>query len=137
MSIHNIDFVEFMPDLEYLILAHSQLNYIDPIRHCKKLKFLELDWSPLKDLSPLVECTALEDLNLGNTFADFTPIQEMTWLKNLWMIDCSTSARYAMTQALPDTKVMVTGAATVANGWRDLDNYYAMRDLLGMHYMSW
>ena len=26
MSIHNIDFVEFMPDLEYLILAHSQLT---------------------------------------------------------------------------------------------------------------
>ena len=137
MSIHNIDFVEFMPDLEYLILAHSQLNYIDPIRHCKKLKFLELDWSPLKDISPLVECTALEDLNLGNTFADFEPIKKMTWLKNLWMVDCSTRARYEMTEALPDTKVMVTGAATVANGWRNLDNYYAMRDLLGMHYMSW
>ena len=137
MSIHNIDFVEFMPDLEYLILAHSQLNYIEPIRHCKKLKFLELDWSPLKDLSPLAECTALEDLNLGNTFADFEPIKEMTWLKNLWMVDCSTRARYEMTQALPDTRVMVTGAATVANGWRDLENYYAMRDLLGMHYMSW
>ena len=137
MSIHNIDFVEYMPDLQYLILAHTQLNYIEPIRHCKNLKFLELDWSPLKDLTPLKECTALEDLNLGNTFADFTPIGEMTWLKNLWMVDCSTRARYEMTQALPDTKVMVTGAATVANGWRDLDNYYAMRDLLGMHYMSW
>ena len=137
MSIHNIDFVEFMPNLEYLILAHTQLQYIEPIRHCKKLKFLELDWSPLKDLTPLKECTALEDLNLGNTFADFEPIKEMTWLKNLWMIDCSTGARYQMTQALPDTKVMVTGAATVANGWRDLDNYYKMRDLLGMHYMSW
>ena len=137
MSIHNIDFVEYMPDLQYLILAHTQLNYIEPIRHCKNLKFLELDWSPLKDLTPLKECTALEDLNLGNTFADFTPIKEMTWLKNLWMIDCSTRARYEMTQALPDTRVMVTGAATVANGWRDLDNYYAMRDLLGMHYMSW
>lgn len=137
MSIHKIDFVEFMPDLQYLILAHSQLNYIDPIRHCKKLKFLELDWSPLKDLSPLVECTSLEDLNLGNTFADFEPIKKMTWLKNLWMVGCSTRARYEMPQALPDTKVMVTGAATVANGWRDLDNYYAMRDLLGMHYMSW
>ena len=42
-----------------------------------------------------------------------------------------------MTEALPNTKVMTTGAATVANGWRDLENYYEMRDLLGMHYMSW
>jgi len=137
MSIRNIDFVEFMPNLEYLILAHTQLQYIEPIRHCKKLKFLELDWSPVKDLAPLKECTALEDLNLGNTFADFAPIGEMTWLKNLWMVDCSTRARYEMTQALPNTRVMVTGDATVANGWRDLDNYYKMRDLLGMYYMSW
>ena len=137
MSIHNIDFVEFMPNLEYLILAHTQLQYIEPISSCKKLKFLELDWSPIRDLTPLKGCTALEDVNLGNIHADFTPVGEMTWLKNLWMVGCSTGARYRMTEALPNTKVMTTGAATVANGWRNLDNYYKMRDLLGMHYMSW
>ena len=137
MSISKIEFVKYMPNLQYLILAHTQVQYIEPISTCKKLKFLELDWSPIRDLTPLKECTALEDLNLGNTFADFTPIGEMSWLKNLWMIDCSTGARYRMTQALPNTKVMVVGSATVANGWRDLDNYYKMRDLLGMHYMTW
>lgn len=137
MSIHNIDFVEYMPNLEYLILAHTQVQYIEPISTCKKLKFLELDWTPIRDLNPLKGCTALEDLNLGNTFADFTPVEEMTWLNNLWMVDCSADARSQMTQALPNTKVMITGAATVANGWRNLENYYQMRDLLGMHYMSW
>lgn len=137
MSISNIDFVEYMPNLEFLILAHTQVQYIEPISTCKKLKFLELDWSPIKDLSPLVECTALEDLNLGNTYADFEPIGTMKWLKNLWMIGCSTGAKYRMTQALTETKVMVSGSATVANGWRNLDNYYEMRDLLGMEYMSW
>ena len=137
MSIHNIDFVEYMPNLQYLILAHTQLKYIDPISTCKNLKFLELDWSPVQDLSPLKGCTALEDLNLGKVYADFTPVGEMKWLKNLWMVECSTADRYRMTQALPGTKVMVNGAATVANGWRKLDNYYAMRDLLGMYYMSW
>ena len=137
MSIHQIDFVEYMPNLEYLILAHTQVQYIEPIRSCKKLKFLELDWGPIKDLSPLVDCTALEDLNLGNTYADFDPIGRMTWLKNLWMIGCSRGSAYQMTQALTDTKVMVSGSATVANGWRNLQNYYDMRDLLGMEYMSW
>ena len=137
MSIHNIDFVKYMPNLEYLILAHTQLQDIGPISTCKKLKFLELDWSPVRDLTPLKGCTALEDVNLGKIYADFTPVEEMTWLKNLWMVECSSGARYRMVQALPNTKVMVTGAATVANGWRDLDNYYKMRDLLGMHYMSW
>ena len=137
MSIHNIEFVKFMPDLQYLILAHTQLNYIDPISTCKNLKFLELDWSPLRDLSPLVGCTALEDLNLGNTFASFEPIKQMTWLKHLWVIDCKEGTSYKMSQALPDTKVQGAGDATVASGWRDLPNYYAMRDALGMHYMSW
>ena len=137
MSIHNIDFVEFMPNLEFLVLAHTQVQDISPIKHCRKLKFLELDWTPLRDYSPLVECKALEDLNLGNTYGDFDPIGTMTWLKNLWMIGCSRGPAYRMTEALPDTKVMISGAATVANGWRNLDNYYEMRDLLGMHYMSW
>lgn len=137
MSIHNIEFVKFMPDLTYLILAHTQLSYIDPISSCKNLKFLELDWSPLRDLSPLVGCTALEDLNLGNTFASFEPIKQMTWLKNLWVINCSSGVTYKMTQALPETKVQGSGSATVDSGWRDLPNYYAMRDALGMHYMSW
>lgn len=137
MSISKLDFLEYMPDLEYLVLAHTQVQYIDPIRHCRKLKFLELDWAPVKDYSPLVELTALEDLNLGNTYADFEPIGKMTWLKNLWMIGCSRGPAYRMTQALPETKVMVSGSATVANGWRNLENYYEMRDLLGMEYMSW
>lgn len=137
MSVTDISFVEYMPDLEFLILAHTQVQYIEPIRSCKKLKFLELDWSPIRDYSPLQDCTALEDLNLGNTYADFEPVGKMTWLKNLWMIGCSRGPAYRMTQALTNTKVMVTGSATVANGWRDLPNYYEMRDLLGMHYMSW
>ena len=137
MSIRNIDFVEYMPELTYLILAHTQLTDIRPISSCKKLKFLELDWSPVRDLSPLTGCTALEDLNLGNTYADFSPITEMTWLKNLWVIGCSSGTAYKMSQALPDTKVQGAGNATVASGWRDLPNYYDMRDLLGMRYMSW
>ena len=137
MSIHNIDFVKDMPNLEYLILAHTQLTHIEPISTCKKLKFLELDWSPIRDLSPLVGCTALEDLNLGNTFASFEPVKEMTWLKNLWVINCGGGVAYKMSQALPETKVQGSGKATVDSGWRDLPNYYAMRDLLGMHYMSW
>ena len=137
MAISDIGWVRNMPDLEYLVLAHTQLQYIEPISSCKKLKFLELDWSPIRDYTPLKGCTALEDLNLGNTYADFTPIEEMTWLKNLWMIGCSQGPRSRMPQILTNTKVMVTGEATVANGWRELPNYYAMRDILGMYYMSW
>lgn len=137
MAVSKIDFVANMPNLQYLVLAHTQVQRIDALASCKKLKFLELDWSPIKDNSPLKECTALEDLNMGQTFADFTPVGEMTWLKNLWMVGCSRGAAYRMSVALPDTHMVVSGSATVANGWRDLPNYYAMRDIMGMYYMSW
>lgn len=136
MGVKDVSFLEKLVNLEYLILAHTEVQYIDAIRNCKKLKFLELDWSCIRDLSPLVECTALEDLNIGMTWPDITPVLEMTWLKHLYMIEGNRADAWKATQALPDTRVVATGNATVASGWRNLPNYYAMRDALGMYYMS-
>ena len=136
MAVTKIDFVEFMPNLEYLILAHTEVRDLTPLANCKKLKFLELDHSTVPDFTPLKECTSLEDLNIGETFADIEPILEMTWLKNLWMIGRSGAA-YKVVQALTETNVVYAGDATVASGWRNLSNYFAMRDILSMEYMTW
>ena len=136
MGIKNVDFLAPLVNLEYLILAHTEVQYIDAISNCKKLKYLELDWSCIRDVSPLVECTALEDLNLGKTWPDITPILEMTWLKNLYMIQGSGGDAWKCTQALPNTRVVASGEYTVSNGWRHLPNYYKMRDILGMYYMD-
>ncbi len=136
MTLTDISFVEFMPKLKYLILAHTQVEYIEPIRHCKNLVFLELDWSLIKDLSPLVDCTALEDLNLGSTYVDVTPILEMTWLKNVYFILGSKANAWKVTQAIPTARVVASGTATVGGGWRRLPNYYAMRDCLNAPYMN-
>lgn len=136
MAIHDISFVEYMPNLQYLILAHTEVRDISPLASCKKLIFLELDWSTVRDFTPLLECTALQDLNVGKTYPSLEPIAQMTWLKNLWMVGRTTGA-YEVTQALTETKIVTSGSATVAGGWRDLPNYYAMRDLLGMPYMTW
>ena len=136
MTLTDISFVEFMPNLKYLILAWTEVQYIEPIRTCKNLVFLELDNSCIRDLSPLVDCTALEDLNLGNTFCDVTPILEMTWLKNVYFIDGSRASAYKFSQAVPTAHVVATGNATVGGGWRRLQNYYDMRDCLNMPYMN-
>ena len=136
MTLTDISFVEYMPNLKYLILAWTEVQYIEPIRSCKNLIWLELDNSCIRDYSPLVDCTALQDLNIGNTFCDITPILEMTWLKNLYMIFGSGASAYKASQALPDTHVVATGTATVGAGWRRLQNYYDMRDCLGMYYMN-
>ena len=136
MTLTDISFVEFMPKLKYLILAWTEVQYIEPIRSCKNLIWLELDNSCIRDYSPLVDCTALQDLNIGKTFCDITPITQMPWLKNLYMIFCDGGKAWQCTQALPDTHVVASGDATVGGGWRRLPNYYDMRDCLGMCYMN-
>lgn len=136
MTVRDVDFLAFMPDIEYLILAHTEVQYIDAISNCKKLKFLELDWSCIRDVSPLVGCTGLEDLNIGKTWVDATPIFEMTWLKNLYMIHGNKAQAWQASQAMPDTRVVASGPVTVGSGWRRLPNYYAMRDYLGVPYMN-
>ena len=134
MGLTNIDFVKGMPHLQILILAHNgQLQDISPISSCKELIFLELDWSAVKDFTPLVGCTSLENLNIGLTYPSVEPLMQMTWLKNLWMVD--RGGAYQLSQALPDTKIVATANATVGAGWRNLPNYYKMRDMLGMEYM--
>lgn len=133
MGVKDVSFLETLVNLEYLILAHTEVQYVDPIVNCKKLKYLELDWSPIRDVSPLVELTALEDLNLGMTWPDITPILQMTWLKNLYLIKGNAKANFP--EHLPNTRVVTSGEYTVSNGWRNLPNYYAMRDILGMYYM--
>ena len=134
MGLTNIDFVKGRPHLQILILAHNgQLQDISPISSCKELIFLELDWSAVKDFTPLVGCTSLEDLNIGLTYPSVEPLMQMTWLKNLWMVD--RGGAYQLSQALPDTKIVASADATVGAGWRNLPNYYKMRDMLGMEYM--
>ena len=136
MTLTDISFVEYMPNLKYLILAWTEVQYIEPIRSCKNLVFLELDNSCIRDISPLVDCTALEDLNLGNTFVDVTPILEMTWLKNVYFILGSKANAWKVSQAIPTARVVASGTATVGGGWRRLPNYYAMRDCLNAPYMN-
>ena len=66
----------------------------------------------------------------------------MTWLKNLWWCDANGYANPArreaverMCQALADTKIAIYIDHPTAGGWRQLPNYFAMRDYLGMFYL--
>ena len=136
MAIRNIDFVEFMPHLKYLILAHTTVTDITPISNCKELVFLEMDWTGIKDYEPLLGCTALEDLNLGLTYGDPEIIGQMTWLKNLWWKGRGYNAQVLLQEKLPNTTLVFNSKLTVGGGWRKLQNYYDMRDPLEMPYME-
>jgi hypothetical protein len=69
------------------------------------------------------------------TFGDPEPLYQMTWLKRLHWI-CHEHLREEFERALPDTELMLANEwVSVGQGWRDHQNYYDMRDILGMYYM--
>lgn len=142
-GVTNCEWAAFMPNLEFLVIGETNISDLTPLSSCKKLKFLEMFTIPVEDYSPLVECTGLEDLNLGKTYCDPAPIAKMTWLKNLWWCGVYgtvgkpySNAHIILAEALPDTFMKFSLAHPVASGWRQLENYYAMRDILGMFYLT-
>lgn len=134
-----IPWVEGMPNLKYLILADNWLKDISPISSCKNLVYLELFINThLDDLTPLLGCTALEDLSVASTFADVDGLEQMTWLKNLWLngTPVTSAEKNLLTESLPDTYISFDGSTT-GGGWRELQNYFDMRDLMGLPYNKW
>ena len=136
LGVSDVSFLEGLTNLEYLILAHTGVTDLHGIENCKKLKFLEIHWTGVRDLAPLKGLTALEDLNFGMTWPDVSALKEMPWLKNIYMIDGDRGDAWELSQALPNTRVVASGNATVGGNWRKLPNYYAMRDALHAPYMN-
>ncbi|MDD5863964.1 MAG: leucine-rich repeat domain-containing protein [Firmicutes bacterium] len=138
--IKNLDWLYGMPHLQFLVLADTRVSDITPIGSLKELIYLELFKSPaIHDYSPLTGCTALQDVNVAYTNGDAAVFAQMPWLKHLW-VNCTNitpEARQLLTESLPDTVIEFDAGWHMGNGWRDLDNYYIMRDLLGMPYYDW
>lgn len=135
-----IDWVKGMPNLKYLILADNWIKDITPIRTCKNLVYLELFINDcLDDISPLIDCTALEDVSVADTHVDLKPFAQMPWLKNLWVNNCGATAeeRKLLTESLPNTHIEFDHGFTTGGGWRQLQNYFDMRDLMGLPYNTW
>ncbi len=139
MDVFDISFVEGMPHLKYFIVADARLMFIEPISTCKELIYVEFFRTWINDYTPLLECTALQDLNLAWTKGDPMVFKEMTWLNNLWIDgdDLTDSEKKELEAALPDTFIQYCYGMLTRNGWRDLQNYFDMRDLLGMPYNDW
>lgn len=137
-DIHTVEFAAYMPHLKYLILTDTVVRRIDELANCKELIYLELTLCTVLSYEPLLGCTALEDLSLEKPyyFPDPSPIFKMTWLKNLFWKGCGSRTRQMAKEALPNTRLDFSGKpATSGEGWRNLKNYYDMRDYLGMPYM--
>lgn len=143
-QVKTCEWVRYMPNLKYLIIVETAITDISPLATLKNLVFLEIFTTKITDYSPLLGCTALEDLNLGNTYGDPTPICQMTWLKNLWWNGVEGdqtlvrfNAAQRLREALPNTTMKFNlETPNVDNGWRQLQNYYNMRDLMDVFYLT-
>ena len=134
IKVTNCDWVRYMPELKYLILAETGISDLTPLENHESLIYLELFLSKVKDYSPLTTCKALEDLNLCYTQGDPAPIGEMTWLKRLWWAGCWAGRTY-LKDKLPDTYAEYLSLSSTGSGWREGQHYYDMRDFIGMDYM--
>lgn len=153
-NLTDVSFIEYMPDLEYLLLCEAKIRDLSVIGNCTSLVTLELFKSPVTDFWPLTNLTNLRNLNLCKTpfygvderkediigaFGDFTPLLQMTWLDRLWL----TFTRFTGTQkvelreTLSHTEIIYYHwNSSIGNGWRHSYDYYYHRDVMGMYYMT-
>lgn len=135
--LRSCDWAAYMPKLKYLILAHNpHLTDISGLANCKELVYFEFGWTNLRDLTPLLGCTALEDINMKYVFCDADVLVQMPWLKNVFWSGCPSRNYKILEGALPDTYVLLDEEYWNTKHWRQLPNYYAQRDMLGMYYMN-
>jgi len=83
-----IQFVQYMPDLEVLIAAMDGLYDLSPLSYCTKLEYLEIQTNPLiTDISALAPLVNLKHLNMARNggVSDLSPLFGMTKLERLWL----------------------------------------------------
>lgn len=137
MGITDYSFLEYMPNLKYLILVDTHGTDFSPLAKLYELIFLEIFMTDFNQPEILLNLKKLEDVNLGYTLvSDPEFLMQMTWLKRLWVP--STKMTWdeclALKAALPNTQVDYSADHSTGNGWRKSKNYYDMRDWLGVEY---
>lgn len=139
--VSDVSFLQYMPHMKYLLLAQTNVSDISACAGMMELEYAELFMTKIQDYSPLLSCPNLKDLNICYTLPkDISALCQMTQLDNLyakgrWTAEKETQLR----QALPNIKLVLDSSvddSSTGSGWRQLPNYFKMRDLLGMAYAT-
>ena len=135
----DISFVEYMPDLEIVILSGASMTDVNAFANHKKLEWLELaNCYQLRDISALESCDNLRFLNICfSKVTDLSPIENLPLERFLYLnprVDQET--RTAFEENHPDCWVRFTGSDPYSLGWRynDIgitmfDYYLKIRDI--------
>jgi hypothetical protein len=138
MEIARSDYLQYMTKMKYLLLATTQITDISGCANMQDLIYAELFMTNIKDFSPLIACKKLQDLNVCFTKpSDPLVFGQMSQLQSLWFRGNYNNDIYkALKKALPTTNIAFDPGTATEGGWRKLQNYFDMRDLLGMPYME-
>ena len=139
MQVTDLSFLNYMPKLKYLIIADIPCQDFSPIANLKDLIYLEIFMVTFPHQEILLELKNLQDLNMSiTTVEDIEIIKQMTWLKRFWAFASGVTAEQAdeLRAALPDTVIKTYLRHSTDGGWRKHQNYYDMRDILGVYYMD-
>ena len=141
MDVSDVSFLQYMPHMKYLLIAISPVSDISAVAGMQELEYAELFTTKIRDYSPLLSCPNLKDLNICYaTPDDYSVLAQLTQLETLYIKEW-TPRDYIdeLQEALPNTKIVSRSKespSSTADGWRKLPRYYAMRDLLGMPYLT-
>ena len=122
--ITDLSVVNYMPDLEVLIIAMNPLGDLSPLANCKHLEYLELFYSNTSDLSPLSGLKTLKHLNVGHCpyLTDISPIYDLDLdrfylgISNFCPVPPEQIAHYR--ELHPDCEVDDTAWESSEAGWR-------------------
>ncbi len=144
--ISTVEFLYDMPQVKYLVLQRGECFDITPIGSLENLLYLELHRAYVDSIKPLLNCTKLEDLNLVYLMGGvpneeiFETLMAMDSLKRVWLDATQlTDEQLAQLQEKhPDCLYheVPDWDHSVEDPWRFSENYYAMRDAMGMAYMN-
>ena len=126
-SITNIDFVQYMPDLEVGIFACGMLRDISAIANCPKLEYLEIFSSLVTDISALASCKNLAHLNISYLLGlrDISVLYDLTKLERVWCglnYQIPNSQLNELAQRLPNCEICSTNKDPTGSHWRYDDN---------------
>ena len=118
----DISFVKYMPNLEVLILAHTNVSDISALAYCKNLEYLEIFYTFVSDLSPLAECDNLQHLNMSRAakIKDLSPLYGLKHMKRLrldyWQFP--QEQLDTITRLMPECAMEFGDGDDILGGWR-------------------
>lgn len=135
--ITNINFVNYMPKLEVLVIAITWVCDISPLANCPNLEYLECFSAKdeaghcLSDLRPLSNCTNLRHLNISNLYAltDISPLYDLPNLERVYctMSNIPQAQQDKIRELHPDCEFNFTWTDPSKGPWRWEDDAMTIR----------